>query len=91
MTETGALGQPPARDCTGLTAHWCPIHGTCICVAATMIIGRLVDPLSDPTCPLHGVSTTHPLIPYKTCGCDSQAFHRGDCQIVAARTEADRD
>lgn len=40
-----------AAACTGLTAQWCPVHGTCAC-------DRLGD-LDDPACPLHSDRSFH--------------------------------
>lgn len=57
----------PRPDCTGLTAGWCPVHGTCIC--PTGLTGSDVLPagwfavaLNDPHCPLHGLASAHPAI-----------------------------
>lgn len=41
------------HGCTGLSARWCPDHGSCTCPR-----GEYVD-LSDPQCPLHGPSSAH--------------------------------
>lgn len=51
--DLGGAGSSPAEDaCTGLTARWCPVHGSCTC-------DRDVD-LDDAACPLHGWRSTHP-------------------------------
>jgi hypothetical protein len=44
--------------CTGLTARWCPIHGTCTCTDPDEQMG---EELRDDTgCPLHGSESDHP-------------------------------
>lgn len=42
---------PVAPSCTGISAHWCPIHGDCTCA----------DPQdkNDDNCPLHSWLSTH--------------------------------
>lgn len=54
--------------CTGLTATWCPLHGDCTCpeLYPSGPDGqgdRSQEPegrtLSDPTCPLHGLTSDH--------------------------------
>jgi hypothetical protein len=40
-----------AVTCTGISAGWCPIHGTCTCV------DRNMDDADD--CPLHGLTSNH--------------------------------
>ncbi len=37
--------------CTGLTAEWCPIHGTCTCDRESDLDGL--------TCPLHSPNSNH--------------------------------
>lgn len=43
-----------SRECTGVTATWCPIHGDCTCPP---------DPderyLNDDGCPLHDSASSH--------------------------------
>ena len=56
------LGVKPS--CTGLTAMWCPAHGSCACPVTPDWPGHLSGPLNAPGCPLHGTASTHPLIPY---------------------------
>lgn len=41
------------NECTGLTARWCPLHGSCACA-----YGGEND-LDDPDCPLHGTESEH--------------------------------
>ena len=41
-----------ARECTGLSAVWCPLHGDCACPARD-------DTLDDPDCPLHNPQSSH--------------------------------
>lgn len=41
-----------ARECTGLSATWCPIHGDCECPEPA-------EGLDDPWCPLHGSRSLH--------------------------------
>lgn len=45
-------GTNAAGECTGLSAQWCPIHGTCRCPDRT-------EAMDDPGCPLHSESSTH--------------------------------
>lgn len=52
-----AEGEPAAPSCTGLTARWCPNHGTCCC---PMDQGGLCGSLDDQNCPLHQVGSSHP-------------------------------
>lgn len=39
--------------CTGLTARWCPLHGTCICPPG--------GEMDEPDCLLHGAASGHPI------------------------------
>ena len=39
-------------ECTGISAHWCPVHGDCTC-------RNPEDSMSDDDCPLHSPSSTH--------------------------------
>lgn len=39
-------------ECTGLSAHWCPIHGDCTCENPE-------DSMSDWDCPLHSPRSSH--------------------------------
>lgn len=41
-----------APECTGLTAQWCPVHGTCMC-------DRESDSWDWLGCPLHRQGSTH--------------------------------
>jgi hypothetical protein len=41
----------PEPTCTGFTAAWCPVHGSCLCPRA-----RSMD---HPDCPLHGSGSEH--------------------------------
>lgn len=43
-------GEVPA--CTGITARWCPIHGTCTCADSE-------NDMNDPACPLHRTDSLH--------------------------------
>ena len=55
--------------CTGVSAHWCPIHGDCTCRAPE-------ERMSDEDCPLHsplsdhaeeqGIDTTWGFVEYET-------------------------
>lgn len=42
-----------SRQCTGVSARWCPVHGNCRCSA----VGYLG--LNDPSCPLHAPTSAH--------------------------------
>lgn len=48
------------RECTGLTAHWCPNHGTCVCTRLNENGAREWDSLDHQDCPLHGAGSDHP-------------------------------
>lgn len=41
-----------SEGCTGVSAQWCPIHGTCSCVDRE-------DAMDDNECPLHRRSSSH--------------------------------
>lgn len=47
----------PAVVCTGNSASWCPIHGTCTCPRDGE--GLPIEGLDDPGCPLHRDGTLH--------------------------------
>ena len=40
-----------AKECSGLAASWCPVHGDCSCPTGHQF--------EWPTCPLHGHESTH--------------------------------
>lgn len=44
------------RNCTGLTARWCPVHGDCSCPDA----GDGRCDFESGSCPLHRTGSTHP-------------------------------
>jgi hypothetical protein len=47
--------------CTGLTARWCPLHGTCQCVTINDHGGReWADHMDHDNCPLHNMESKHP-------------------------------
>lgn len=41
-------------QCTGVSAHWCPVCGDCTCK-------KPEDSLSDDGCPLHDIASKHAL------------------------------
>ncbi len=41
-----------STTCTGLSAQWCPIHGTCRCPDRE-------DAMNSPECPLHSTTSSH--------------------------------
>lgn len=43
-----------SSECTGISAQWCPIHGTCACDTWPTGSG-----LNAPTCPLHSSRSSH--------------------------------
>lgn len=45
------LAAVPSRECTGIAATWCPVHGDCACDHQV--------PADDPLCPLHGPTSDH--------------------------------
>lgn len=47
-----------ASTCTGISAQWCPVHGTCRCGDNLGLLGRGAT-LDDPNCPLHSPSSSH--------------------------------
>jgi hypothetical protein len=47
-----SVARPPVVRCTGMTAQWCPIHGTCRCPDRE-------HAMDDPGCPLHGPGSGH--------------------------------
>ena len=47
---------PPEPICTGLTARWCAVHGTCTCPFDTGW-----EHMDSPACPLHSPLSDHPL------------------------------
>ncbi len=55
--------QPPetsgSRACTGLTARWCPIHGTCTCPNPADDDDFGPSDLNSPDCPLHSSESSH--------------------------------
>lgn len=56
---TGAPHRPgcPERDCTGLTATWCPVHGDCTCTRHEDSVEVDFDEMG--TCPLHAHGSDH--------------------------------
>lgn len=53
-----------SRECTGLAASWCPVHGDCLCPRApdgeplpSAWYGE--RSLDDPGCPLHAPGSSH--------------------------------
>ncbi len=46
-----AANQIEARQCTELSAAWCPVHGGCVCDRE--------NSLDDQDCPLHSVQSIH--------------------------------
>lgn len=55
-------GTPPAAECTGLSAQWCPACGDCAC-GPRYEGGRDGGErtLSDDGCPLHSAASRHAL------------------------------
>lgn len=49
------------HGCTGLTARWCPIHGTCACPMADEGEYDHPDLFEDEACPLHSSRSDHPI------------------------------
>lgn len=47
-----AVTRVEAPDCTGLSAQWCPNHGTCACPDRE-------EAMDDPKCPLHSRTSSH--------------------------------
>lgn len=58
-----------SQHCTGVSARWCPVHGTCTCPTyaddpehadpASASDDYDVDSMDDDSCPLHSTSSTH--------------------------------
>lgn len=46
-----------AAPCTGMTASWCPVHGSCICEPVTADDG--FSDLDTLGCPLHSEMSDH--------------------------------
>jgi hypothetical protein len=46
------VGRPPVVRCTGLTAQWCPVHGSCRCPDREQA-------MDDSDCPLHRLGSRH--------------------------------
>jgi hypothetical protein len=56
-----ALPTTWTKQCTGLAAIWCPIHGDCIChIPSHLELGDAWLESSNPACPLHGHTSDHP-------------------------------
>ena len=50
-------------SCTGLTARWCPVHGTCTCPEGSFDGNSqylLAEVEADEACPLHDLASSHP-------------------------------
>lgn len=41
-----------SRECTGLAAAWCPVHGDCSCPERE-------SAMDNPHCPLHRAASSH--------------------------------
>lgn len=50
---------PHPETCTGPTARWCPIHGTCACPDDSIPELHITATLDDPRCRLHAPDSTH--------------------------------
>ena len=77
--------------CTGLTAHWCPIHGVCTCSDDPDNLCSFGAPMSltDPTCPLHNPNGEHPMP--DTCDAKMRPFPNDTevrCEVVEHDLEA---
>lgn len=51
--------QVEARQCTGVAASWCPVHGACSCATDEHGARLIFDDVADPRCRLHGDATSH--------------------------------
>jgi hypothetical protein len=56
-----AAAQGTERTCTGLSAQWCPVHGTCTCPDQWPIPGttQMSGPMVGQSCPLHSPTSLH--------------------------------
>lgn len=48
-----------SRECTGVAARWCPVHGTCACPDRVLDGDWHGVGLNDPACPLHASTSSH--------------------------------
>ena len=57
----GSIPSSSTEECTGFTASWCPVHGTCSCPREED--GSILGERDDSSCPLHSESSSYPEIP----------------------------
>lgn len=49
--------------CTGVSARWCPVHGSCVCPQdGDLDRGDWAGDLDRPDCPLHAPGGEHPIL-----------------------------
>lgn len=58
LFDTMPLAGREEPVCTGIAATWCPVHGDCTCPWGDDNYFRE----ENPACPLHGPSSTHPVM-----------------------------
>lgn len=47
------------EPCTGVTARFCPRHGTCTCPGTDVGYPARPGPMDSPRCPLHAPDSVH--------------------------------